>query len=104
MGKKSSIRIISGLIAGMTAHKILLKYTNKPESINHLESEVDNYRDNLSSMLTEFNWNDKDKEEIKNESKRILKTKLKESHFADVKFPANEPEKIIDETIIECGI
>jgi len=35
MGKDRTIKIIGGLIAGMVAHKILEKYTNRKESLNH---------------------------------------------------------------------
>lgn len=63
MGKNRVIKILGGIIGGMVAHKILLKYTNKPESVNHLQSEVSNYRDNALDIANEFNWNEEDKKE-----------------------------------------
>ena len=85
----------------MTSHKILSEYTNKPESLNHLESEIDNYRINISDIVKEFNWNKKDKYKIKEEAQKIIKNRLKESHFQDVKFPAGEIDKFLDQSLNE---
>jgi len=101
MGKDRTIKIIADLIGGMIAHRILVKYTNRPESVNHIESEIENYRGTISDYLTEFNWNDSDKEKIKREAERSLRKSLKEPHFKDVKFPMNETEKLIEEALIE---
>lgn len=101
MGKSRTIKIIAGLVAGMASHKILCKYTNKPESINHMQSEIDNYRVNISEEIIEFNWNEKDKEKIKEESRKILEKKLKEDHFNDVSFPKNQAKIFLDETLNE---
>lgn len=99
MGKDRTIRIIADLVAGMTAHKILVKYTNKPESINHMESEVENYRGAISDYIAEFNWNDNDIEKIKREAEKSLKKSLREKHFKDISFPSREKIKMLDETI-----
>ena len=101
MGKNSVIKTISTLIAGMTAHKILLEHANKPESLNHLESEIGNYKGNISDEITEYNWNEQDKEKIKTEAKKILQKKLKEQHFQGIVFSAQESSNILDETIGE---
>lgn len=85
----------------MTAHKILEKYTNKTESLNHLRAEIDNYRENIFSFINESNWNEDDKIRIKQEALKSLKSELKERHFNNVKFPENEPEKLIDEVLKE---
>jgi len=97
MGKNRTIQIIADLIGGMVAHKILAEYTNKPESIHHMESEIENYRSNLSDYIIEFNWNDFDKSRIKQEVLKSLKSELKKPHFKDVKFPAKEVDKLIEE-------
>ena len=46
MGKNRIIKILGNIIGNIAVHKILVKYTNKPESINHLSEEVATYRDN----------------------------------------------------------
>ncbi len=99
MGKNRVIKIIGGLIAGMVAHKILEKYTNRKESLNHLRSEVDNYKSNLSEFINEFNWNSENKQKIKKESLKNLKKELNAPHLKDVKFPKEEVEKLIEETL-----
>jgi poly(3-hydroxyalkanoate) synthetase len=104
MGKNRTIKIIGRLIGGMTAHKILERHTNKIESLNHLRTEVDNYRENVFSFINEFNWSQKDKEAIREESLKNLKNELKQPHFNDVKFPEDEPEKLINETLKEILI
>jgi hypothetical protein len=101
MGKNSTIKTIADLIAGMVAHRILIKYTNKPESIHHMESEINNYRGTISNFMTEFNWNSDDKKKILEESKKSLEKELKKPHFNDVIFPAMEKDKILDEIIRE---
>jgi len=93
MGKSRYIQIIGGLIAGMVAHRILVRYTNKPESIHHIESEIENYRGIIADYLTEFNWSDSDKKDIRLE--------FKKPHFNDVKFPATEIDRLIDEILKE---
>ncbi len=101
MGKNRTIKIIADLIAGMVAHKILLRYTNKPESINHMQSEINNYRGTITDFSEEFNWNEDDKITIKQETIKSIKNELNRSHFNDVKFPENEPEKLIDKILKE---
>jgi hypothetical protein len=101
MGKNRVIKIIGGLIAGMVAHKILEKYTNRKESLNHLRAEVGNYRNNLSDFIGEFNWNNKDKQRIKEESSKAIISELKEPHLKDVKFPIEEIDKLIEEILKE---
>lgn len=101
MGKNRTIKIIADLIAGMVAHKILLKHTNKPESINHLETEIDNYRGTITDYISEFNWNIYDKEEIKAEARKSLNKELKKPHFIDVRFNKKETEDLINGTMNE---
>ena len=100
MGKDRVIRIIANLIGKTAAHKILVKYTNRPDAINHISSEIDNYRAMLSEYITQHNWNSYDKENIKKESEKSLAKELKQNHFDDVIFPSSEKSKILDETIL----
>lgn len=101
MGKNRVIKNLGGVIGGMIAHKILLKHTNKPESVNHLKSEVSNYRDNIQSMADEFNWNEDDKKRIKEEALKSLKSEIKQPHFNNVKFPKEEISEFLEEIIRE---
>jgi hypothetical protein len=100
MGKNRVIKIVGRLIAGMVAHRILEKYTNRKESLNHLRFEVENYRNNLFDFVNEFNWNDLDKRKVKQEASKNMVSELKKSHFVDVKFPPEEVDKLIEKIII----
>lgn len=100
MGKDRVIKILANLIGKTAAHKILVKHTNKPDAINHMLSEIENYGAVLSDYLLEYNWNSEDKEKIKKESEKSLIKELKENHFLDVNFPSSEKSKILDETIL----
>ena len=103
MGKKSSISSLSKIIANITVHKVLLKYTNKPDSINHLNYEVVEYRDTATSRAEEFNWNKADKEKIKLNALKHFKRKMA-GKYKDVKFPMEDAKRLLDETIKEFGI
>ncbi len=101
MGKDRVIKTIANLIAKTVGHKILVKYTNKPHAINHMTSEIDNYRGILAEYVVEYNWNSYDKEEIKKEAEKSLIKELEENHFSDVSVPSGEKDKILNETIEE---
>lgn len=101
MGKDRTIKLMANLIGKSTAHKILIKYTNMPESINHMSSEIDNYRGQLSGYIIQYNWNIYDKQKIKKEAEKSLNRELKENHFANVIFPSSVKVKFLNETINE---
>jgi len=103
MGKKSAINSLSKIIASIIVHKILFKYTNKPESVNHLSSEVTEYRDTVISGVRRFNWNVSDKEQIKINTLKYFRQKMA-GRYPDVKYPDNEVSVLIDETMGEVGL
>lgn len=101
MGKNKIIKSLGKRIGNLVVHRILLRHTNKPESLNHLESEVDTYRDSILESSQEFNWNDQDKLKIKSlASKEFKKRMIK--FYSDVKFQPEEVNILIDKTIEEC--
>jgi len=102
MGKNRIIKILGNIIGNVVVHKILIKYTNKPESIHYLAEEIGTYRDNALEMAQEFNWSKEDEDKIKQETLKNFKNKIKK--YKDVKFPISEVNKLIDETIKECII
>lgn len=101
MGKNKLIKSLGKRIGNTVIHKILMKYTNKPDSVNFLKAEAESYRDNVMESSQEFNWSDKDKSEIKSLALDKFNKDMKK-FYGDVKFPEKEPEKLIDETIEEC--
>ncbi|MEK6873725.1 MAG: hypothetical protein AABW91_02675 [Nanoarchaeota archaeon] len=100
MGKNRTIKILGNIIGNLVVHKILVKYTNKSESINHLKSEVEAYRDNSLEIASEYNWNEKDKAKIKSLSFKNFEKDMS-NYYTDVKFPMEEVHKLIEETISE---
>lgn len=101
MGKSDSIRRLAKLIGGMTAHKILEEKTNRPESANHLRSEISNYGGQIPELMTEYNWNREDKQKIKEESVKALSKELKKAHFSDVFVSEKDIKYFLDSTIKE---
>ena len=100
MGKNRTIKILGNIIGNLVVHKILIKYTNKPESIHHLKSEIEAYRNNSLEIANEHNWSEKDKAEIKSASLKKFK-KYMDLYYKNVKFPIEEVPRLIEETINE---
>ena len=103
MGKNSTIKSLGRVIANVVVHKITLKYGSKPESRGKTSNEINAYRDNAIDTAQEFNWNDEDKSRIKIEVFEEFNRKMK-SKYSDINFPMEDAEKMIDETINECGL
>jgi len=100
MGKNRIKKILGNIIGNLVVHKILVKHTNKPESINHLKSEIEDYRDNSLEIASEFNWNQKDKEEIRSKSLKNFKKDMKKN-YKDVNFSMKEVYELIEGTMDE---
>ena len=100
MGKNRTIKILGNIIGNLVVHKILIKYTNKPESISHMTKELGVYGENAIEIAQEFNWNDKDKIKIHEEALKKFNHNLGK-YYPDVIFPENEVPLAIDETIEE---
>ena len=100
MGKNRTIKILGNIIGNIVAHKILIKHTNKPESISHMTKEVGVYGENASEIAQEFNWNDEDKLKIHTEALKKFNHNM-EQYYSDVVFSKDEVPVSIDETIDE---
>lgn len=99
MGKNSLIKSLSRVIGNVVMHKLLLVHTNKPESIHHLFGEVMEYGAEAFEKSQEFNWNEKDIEEIR--TKAITRVNNLSVKYSDVKLNDEEIERLINETIDE---
>jgi|SRR3989344_4709099 len=99
MGKNKAIKSIGRVIGNIVVHKITFKYTNNPESRNHIFSEIGTYRDNALEIAQEFNWNEADKQSIKEESVKEFNRRIKK--YNDVQYPEKEVSELIEETIKE---
>ena len=93
MSKKDQLENLAIFIGLKAAHEIVAEFTNKPESIPHLEQEADTYG-KLSFDLAEGNWNIGDIETIKELARKRCNKKLgKYEDIADEKY--NKVENII---------
>ena len=54
-----------------------------------------------TDYITEFNWNDSDKNRIKQEALKDIAVELKKPHFKDVRFPIEEVDKLIEEILTD---
>ena len=95
MSKRAKIETLGKFIGLRMAHVILIKLTNKQESIKGLQLEVDHY-DELSTELAKGNWNFFDIERIKELAEKRCRKKLDEYH--DI---GNEKYKLVDDVIDE---
>lgn len=99
MGKNRTIKSIGKIIGNVVVHKILVNHTNRPESLHHLQNEVNTYRDNVFGVVQEYNWNESDKERIYQESIKSFKNRIQK--YPDIKYTKKEAIKLIHETINE---
>ena|SRR3989344_3649759 len=98
MGKNRDIESLVRLMVNTIVHEIVVKHTNKPDSKHFLSSEIAEYRSQTEKMAEQHNWNDKDKEHIREKSLKKIKEKLN-SKYSDVPFFAKEAKKLVDEEI-----
>ncbi len=97
MGKRSVIKSLGRCIGNVALHKLLLAHTNRPESKNYLRSEVLEYGTDAFEKAQIFNWNERDKEEIKRLALERV-TRLLEN-YPDIEPADGEVEKLVTETI-----
>ena len=98
MGKNRDIESLVRLIVNTIVHEIIVKHTNKPESKHFLGSEIAEYRSQTEKMAEQHNWNNQDKEHLREKSLKKIKEKLA-SKYPDVSFSAKEAEKLLDKEI-----
>ena len=102
MSKKEQLENLATFIGLRAAHEILIKVTNKPESIPHLEQEADTYTD-LSFELADGNWNSEDIKRIKELAKKRCNKKLEKcKDLGDEKY--NEVDSFIENIMLDLGL
>lgn len=103
MGKNKVLRTLGKRIGNTVLHKLLVKYTNIPESISHLENEELEYRDAAIKEAKRHHWNMEDKDLIKTEAINFIKDR-KDKRYPDILFPLEEAKKLVEEEIIDLGL
>ncbi len=97
MGKHRVIKSLGRCIGNVALHKLLLVHTKKPESKNYLGSEIVEYGADAFEKAQLFNWNERDKEEIKRLALQRVRRLLE--NYSDIEPIEGEVEKAIKETI-----
>ena len=95
MGKTRVVKSLGRRIGNIALHNLLGKYTQRPESKEHLESEEIAYRDSAIKEAKQYNWNEEDKQGVKQEALDFIKNKLEKKYF-DVKIPLEETKKEVE--------
>ncbi|MEK6882825.1 MAG: hypothetical protein AABY22_24595 [Nanoarchaeota archaeon] len=103
MGKNSSLKTLGKRIGNIVLHKMLIKYTNKPESISHLINEENEYRAAAIIDAKKFNWNEGDKQELRIIAIGFFENKSIKKYF-DVNLPLEEAKTLIDQEIINLKL
>lgn len=97
MGKNRVIKSLGRCIGNVALHKILVERTNKPESKNHLESEVLEYGSDVFEKAQTFNWNEDDRARVRQLAVRRIRNLIK--NYPDVSFDDEAVERMINETM-----
>ena len=98
MGKNSDIESISNSMSKTILHKILIQYTNRAESTNHLINEEMEYRGQSMKKIDKRILNNEDKKKIKDKVLIKIINKLK-SKYSDIKVNRDTIKRIVDEEI-----
>lgn len=93
MGKKQAINSLANSIALVSVHKILIKYTNKPESRKHLEDEVGDYSVDAFEKSEEYSWTKEELSEIETKSIRATRNKL--NKYKDIVLSDKELKEFV---------
>ncbi len=99
MGKNSIMNSLGKCIGNIVLHKLLVRHTNKPESVDYLQKEVEEYTNDVLQKVGEFHWNDFEKDEIANIAFHAFKKKV--LYYPDISYEEGEVDVLIDETIKE---
>ena len=103
MGKNSALKTLGRRLGNIVLHRMLVKYTNKPESVSHLANEETEYRAAAIIDAKKFNWNEKDKQELKIVAIGFFKNKSIK-RYKDVKLPLEEAKTLISQEIIDLNL
>ena len=89
---------INKRIAHIVAHEILVGHTNKPESVDFLNSEVIEYRSQAEKDAEEHNWNVDDQKYVEEKALKMIKEKMA-AKYSDVRYSEKEIAELLDNLI-----
>ena len=103
MGKNTALKTLGRIIGNIVLHKMLSKYTNKPESTGHLENEEIEYRTAALINAKKYNWNETDKQEIEAIAINFFENK-RAKKYPDVTLTIAEAKALINQEITGLDI
>lgn len=103
MGKSAALKTLGRIIGNIVLHKMLVKYTNKPESISHLANEEIEYRTAALMDAKKYNWNETDKQKIAIIAINFFENKSIKK-YSDVNLFIEEAKALINQEIIGLDI
>jgi hypothetical protein len=98
MGRNKDLESISSSISNTVLHKIIATYTNKKESIDHLNKEELEYRAQSLKKINEMNLTEFDKKIIKEKIIRKIQNKLI-TKYPDIEISEEVILNAIDEEL-----
>ena len=103
MGKKHSIKSLVNSIASVAVHKILVKYTSKPESRKHLEGEIGTYSEEVLNKSEDYSWSRQELDEIKIRAISVTRNKLS-NKYPDININDRELKEFVIDTMQELHL
>jgi len=98
MGKNRTRESLIRELTNIVMHKLIAKYTNRPETVHFLESEIIEYRSKAEKTLEKYNWNADDKGYIEKKALKMIKEKLA-TKYPDVRYSEQDAISKLRETI-----
>ena len=89
MGKNRDLESLIRLIVNTISHQIIAEHTNKPESVDFLNSEIIEYRIQTEKAMKKHNWNNEDKEYAEKKALEKIKEKLA-IKYSDINYSEQE--------------
>jgi len=100
MGKNKDRESLIRVIVNVVVHEIVLRNTNRPESKNFVRSEIIEYSKKAKGDILKHNWNEKDREYIRENGLDGVKNRMKEKYY-DIDFDESEIEEILNREMSE---
>ena len=98
MGKNRDIESISNSVAITILHKIVIAFTNKPESVNKMTNEEIEYRGQSMKKIDRRKLNDEDKKMLKEKVIAKINNQLN-FKYEDIKINKEIVEGIVNKEI-----
>src|SRR3989338_5237098 len=96
MGKHQDRESLTFSIVKTIVHEIVVRHTNRPESVHFLKSEVIEYKSQTDKVAESYNWNNEDRRYMEEKALKMIKEKLA-MKYSDVSYSEEELKKILSD-------